>query len=165
MLENGYEIVSNKYTTSVTGIPYYLDPTSSSPSGWKTNNTGSQNSRLILKKSSAYMVSDNLFYVPENCDVNVIVKTAAYHGWGSSTNNLYINPTVSDVVKSGTAISVKGDQYYPNQAQWEDKTQVCTLTAEANEISIYADIPESTGFQGFTGSIMIEDLWVQYKLQ
>jgi len=164
-LENGYICQSDAYKTHITGIPYYIDPTSSSPSGWKTNNTGSQDSRLLLKKSSAYIVSNNLFDVPESCDVNVIVKTAAYHGWGSSTNNLYINPTVSDVVKSGTAISVKGDQYYPNQAQWENKTQVCTLTTTANEISIYADIPKSTGIQGFTGSIMIEDLWVQYKLQ
>ena len=162
-LANGYVATSTSYTTYVTGIPYSIDPTTANPSGWKANNTGVQDSRLLLKKNSAYIVSDNLFYSPANCNVEVTVKAAAYHGWGSSTNYLYINPTTSSAVTSGDAISVKGDQYYPDQAKWVEYNKVCTLTDSANEISIYGTV-KSSGIQGFTASIMIEDIWINYEL-
>jgi hypothetical protein len=161
VLDNGYICQSPSYSISVTGIPYYIDTTSANPIGWMANNTGVQDNTLLLKKSSASIVSNNLFYVPRNCNVTVTVRCAGYHGWGSSTNNLYINPTTSSVVTSGTAISVKGNQYYPGQAKWENKTQVCTLTTSANEISIYGTV-KSSGMQGFTASIMVDEISVKY---
>ena len=161
---NNYEIKSTEYTTHVTGIPYYIDPTSAKLAGWSNNNTGTQQSRLLLQKSSAYIVSNDIFKVPEDCKVDVEIKAAGYHGWGSSTMKLYVYSTSSAAVTSGDYFTVKGNQYYPNQAQWETYTKTCTLTTNANDISIYGSI-SSSGISGFTQSIMLEDIWVNYNIE
>lgn len=161
---NNYEIKTTEYTTHVTGIPYYIDPTSAKLAGWSNNNTGTQQSRLLLQKSSAYIVSNDIFKVPEDCKVDVEIKAAGYHGWGSSTMKLYVYSTSSAAVTSGDYFTVKGNQYYPNQAQWETYTKTCTLTTNANDISIYGSI-SSSGIGGFTHSIMLEDIWVNYNIE
>ncbi len=154
--------IYNRGTVSVTGVPYTIDPTSSDVAGWIESNTGSQQSRLLLKGSTSSMVSDGLFYFPGSVNVRVDVYCAGYHGWGTSTLRLYVNPTSGSVVTSGTALTVKGDQYYPNQAKWATSSQVCTMTNTNNEVSIYATV-SGTGLVGFSRSIMVEDIYVYYN--
>lgn len=146
----------------LTGLPYWIDPTSSDVSGWVENNTGKEQSRLLLKGNSSYMVSDGIFSFPGSVNVKVDVKAAGYKGWGSGDFKLYINPTSGSVVTSGEALSVAGDQFYPNQARWATYSQTCTMTNTNNEVSIYATVSGS-GWIGFSRSIMVEDIYVNYN--
>ena len=159
---SGYSLKYGQATMYVTGIPYSVGTTSSSVSGWTSSNTGSEQSSLLLKGSTASIVSNGIFFAPGNMAVNVFVTAAGYHGWGSSTLNMYINATESSAVTSGTKISVPGDQFYPDQAKWVEYEQACTMTSAKKNISIYGTI-SGRGLTGFARSIMIRKVKVEYK--
>ena len=171
MLGNGYVIESNKYTTSVTGIPYSISLDNvSAPSGWSASRTA--NSKyLCLQEGTAYVVSMP-FGVPEECDVTVTIPIYAY---GGSMPNKY-KPTVyasatssTSGSKAGVSTTLQGivDMPKSGSESYTDWKPNLSLSNTAPRVSIYANGSKywsSTTISGYYIGVIMKSVTVNYQL-
>ncbi len=170
MLENGYEVESNKYTTSVTGIPYRTVSLSgtSSISGWSASNTTTNGYLCMKEGKNAYIVSMK-YGVPAACNVVVTIPMYAYGGSisGSYKPTVYASATSSTSGSaSGTSIQLKGSNYLPNSgASYTNWTPTVALSNSAPRVSIYST---GSGSSWSVGSgamgVIMKSVTVDYQL-
>ncbi|MBR6655945.1 MAG: hypothetical protein IKL20_05010 [Alistipes sp.] len=170
MLGNGYEVVSDKYTTSVTGIPYGTVSLSgtSSISGWSASNTTTNEYLCMKEGKNAYIVSMK-YGVPAACNVVVTIPMYAYGGsiYGSYKPTVYASATSSTSGSaSGTSIQLKGSNYLPNSgASYTNWTPTVALSNSAPRVSIYSTGSGSSwSVGGGAMGVIMKSVTVQYQL-
>ncbi len=133
MLKNGYEIVSGKYTTYITGIPYTMNVTSND-GAWEEGGTVAWNTAGGLQLGyyqwggAAYV--SRTFFIP----ANITVKVTA-NGTVSGTGSLWKEANTATItVGSSTVVSSKkngkGDQ------AWSCSSASASMSSSNNVVKI-----------------------------
>ena len=174
-MPNGYDVVSEKYTTSITGIPYSIQFYDSNldnikGAGWTLNGSSEMKSSFLClyrtssksKKINGYTVSPKL-PVTENTDVNFTIKHKSYWvGFGSTAVKGYIGATHSTTqAASSYATCTPSSTGEIGTGGLRTQSGSISLTANNCYISISHDEPTTTGAEY---RYLVYSLEVNYKL-
>ena len=121
MLGNGYVVESNKYTTSVTGIPYTYDfdavrSDNNNWLGWTPQGASKGNAKngsyKVTKLNSKYMVSPK-HHVPASTNITATASCFAYKWIATGSAKFVMSATNATNAKStsGTEESVSNKIY------------------------------------------------------
>ncbi len=149
----------------VTGIPYSIRTDVATPTGWTTSNTAYisvAGNYMCMKNGDAYALSPK-FYSPSTINTQVTVNAYAYKGWGGSYSpQMYISAS-STGSKSGQAKGVSTESNYPVTATFKDYSGSIEFNSSVSQACIYTSGSRSGGLDGFTASVIVQTVKIEYK--
>ena len=173
-LANGYVIESQKYTTSITGIPYSIQFYNSNidnikGAGWTLNGSYEMNSSFLClyrtssksKKVNGYAVSPKL-PITENTNVDFTIKHKSYWvGFSSKAVKGYIGATSSATQAASSYVTCEPESTGElGTSALRTQSGSISLTPNNCYISISHDEPTATGAEF---RYLVYSLEVNYK--
>lgn len=162
VLGNGYTLDTPAYVTNVTGIPYYLDPDSATPTGWSTSNTSEWDGHIRFNTTDAYAVSP-AFFIPEPFDATVTISAYAYGGtlYGNYKPAVYIS-ALNYGNASGEATTLSGSNLLPNAgANYHDVSRIVPL-GDVSSICIYTSGKKGSSWTIGTNGVVVRSIYIAY---
>lgn len=163
LLQNGYTVESQKFTTHVTGIPYSLTFDTANPANWSCNNQAIQDKYFILKTKEAYAISPK-FHMPDNMTLAVSIPLYGYtpNNWTKNFNEtFYVSASSGGDVKT----SVFYSEYIKNNSygdKFSTKNGSVTLTPANSHICLHASGDNNSSVAGKNSGLFLKSITVNY---